>query len=138
MLPDHKYFFVVQGSKGFYIQHTCPFDACSSESNAGSIVNGAMDIWKAGGVKPSVKWVDDLNIFCSPVGVDLDGAYIYLYDMKLAKAIIAALCIPWHSDKWSDFAEIFTYIGFKWDIKHCMLSSRRKTVEVPLPSKILH
>ncbi|SJL09303.1 uncharacterized protein ARMOST_12680 [Armillaria ostoyae] len=104
ILPDHKAYFVVQGSKGFFIEHACPFGCSSSESNAGSIANAVMDIWTAKGVSPSVKWVDDLNIFCMPSSCIYDSSFHYRYDMQSAKAIIDPIKVLWHKEKWSDFA----------------------------------
>lgn len=123
ILPDHKPYFVVQGSKGFFIEHTCPFGCSSSESNAGSIANAIMDIWTAMGVSPSVKWVDDLNIFRLPAS-RINGSFSYHYDMQSAKALIDPIRVPWHKEKWSDFASCFIYIGFRWDIE-------AKTVSLP-------
>ncbi len=66
ILPAHKQYFVVQGSNGFFIDHCCLFGCASSEGNAGSIANAAMDIWEKEKVAPAVKWVDDLNVFRFP------------------------------------------------------------------------
>ncbi len=90
----------------------------------GSITNAVMDIWTAKGVSPSVKWVDDLNIFRIPIATKEDGTFSYRYDMQSAKALIASVNVPWHKDKWADFTPVFIYIGFHWDIE-------AKTVSLP-------
>lgn len=98
ILPDHKPYFMVQESKGFFIEHACPFGCSFSESNAGSIANVMMDIW-------------------FPSAVDPHSSFLYEYDMQSAKDLIARIDIPWHKEKWSDFDFSFTYIGFFWDIQ---------------------
>ncbi len=118
ILPAHKQYFVVQGSNGFFIDHCCPFGCASSEGNAGSIANAAMDIWEKEKVAPAVKWVDDLNVFRFPSAGNEALGFSYPYDMASAKKLIEPLSIPWHKTKWSDFASIFVYIGIQWDIEN--------------------
>ncbi|KAF8725211.1 hypothetical protein AX14_008258 [Amanita brunnescens Koide BX004] len=121
IIPDHKLWFVVRGSLGFYIDHTCPFGCSSASSNSGMIANAAMDIWEAEGVKPIVKYEDDVNVFRFPTsgGLNPDGSFTpfaYPYDRASAVKRIESLNIPWHPDKGQDFDDIFKYIGFLWCI----------------------
>lgn len=124
--PAHKHMFVVQSSRGFWIDHDCPFGCRSSESNAGSIANGALDIWREEGVGPSVKWVDDLTVFRYALGRGSAGDFLYPYDRAEALRRIAPLAIPWHPDKGQDFDSSFTYIGFFWDIAQKRVSLPEK------------
>jgi hypothetical protein len=121
--PEHKPWFVLQGPDGFYTDHNCPFGCSSSSSNAGMIGNASVEIWENEGVKPIVKYEDDLNIFRFPIsgGPNPDNPampYSYAYDRPQALALIAPLRIPWHPDKGQDFNSTFTYLGFLWDISN--------------------
>lgn len=78
-----------------------------------------MAIWSALGVKPSAKWVDDVVLFRSPVSVcdrPATTSHNYLYDRQLAKDLIRCLGVPWHLLKGQDFAFLFVYVGFLWDL----------------------
>ncbi|KAK0444925.1 uncharacterized protein EV420DRAFT_1484516 [Desarmillaria tabescens] len=59
------------GSKGFFIEHTCPFGCSSLESNVCLIANAVMDIWSVLKVSPSV------------------NSFLYKYDMQSTKDLIA-------------------------------------------------
>ena len=64
ILLAHKPWLVVQGlSNDFYIDHTHPFGMTAVSSNAGMIGNAIVDIWQAEGMKPILKYEDDLKIF---------------------------------------------------------------------------
>lgn len=81
VLPDHKPWLIVQGQSGeFYIDHAHSFSASCTSRNAGMIVNAVVNIWTATGVKPILKYKDDLNIFRFPVadGPFVDGKYCLL------------------------------------------------------------
>jgi len=99
ILPDHKPWFVIRGSDGFYIDHTCPFGCSSASSNSGMIANAAMDIWEAEGVGPIVKYEDDVSVFRIPTA-EIPGAdgssshYTYPYDRSSAVERISSLNIP--------------------------------------------
>jgi hypothetical protein len=84
VLPDHK---AMQGrSDEFFIDHVHPFGASCANSNAGMIANAMVDIWMAEGIRPILKYEDDLNIFRYPVtvynGAFLDGPYQYMYIVR--------------------------------------------------------
>jgi len=126
VLPDHKPWLVVQGRPGeFYIDHTHPFGASCASSNAGMIANALVDIWMAQGVKPILKYEDDLNIFRFPTtdGPFHDGEYHYLYDRPEALRRVEDLKVPWHPEKGTPFfSDVFTFIGLSWDISHHLVS----------------
>jgi hypothetical protein len=118
IIPDHKPWTVVQGSKGFFIDHACPFGCSSASSNAGMISNAAVDIWEAQGVYPIMKYEDDLCVFRFPTtgGPPSNEPYSFAYDRISALSLVKDLNIPWHPEKGQDFDETFKYIGFLWNI----------------------
>ena len=121
ILPAHKPWFIVKGSKGFFIHHTCPFGCSSASSSASMIANAAVDIWDAEGVFPIMKYEDDLCVFRLPIlgGFLADHTsvpYSFSYDRTMALAFIKDLNIPWHPDKGQDFDYTFKYISFLWNI----------------------
>ena len=62
VIPAHKPWLVVQGTPGqFYLDHVHPFGSTAASSNAGMISNAIVDIWQALGVKPTLKYEDDLK-----------------------------------------------------------------------------
>ena len=126
VLPSHKPWLVVQGWPGsFYIDHSHPFGALSTCSNAGMIANAAVDIWVAEGVHSIYKYEDDLKIFHFPSssGCYFEGNFQYDYDTAEALCCISSLGIPWHKDKCdSSFSFITTFIGYMWDLPNKLIS----------------
>jgi len=120
VLPDHKAWLVFQGHDGqFYIDHSHPFGASCASSNAGMIANAAVDIWMAEGIKPILKYEDDINVFRYPVenGPFTEGPFTYNYDRSEALHRISSLTIPWHPKKGDPFfASKSTFIGMSWDL----------------------
>jgi hypothetical protein len=86
------------------------------------IANAMVDIWELEGIKPIVKYEDDLNIFRfpsssgAPLLDNTPSPPIFPYDRAQALNVIASLNFPWHPDKGQDFSSSFTYLGFLWDI----------------------
>jgi hypothetical protein len=120
VLPAHKPWLVVQGlSNDFYIDHSHPFGAAAASSNAGMIGNAIVDIWQAEGVKPILKYEDDLKIFRYPVvaGAFEQDGFKYEYDRDEALSRISPLRVPWHKDKGDlVFSYVTNFIGFRWDL----------------------
>lgn len=134
MVPDHKPWLVLQGKPGqFYIDHTHPFGASSASSNSGMIANAVVHIWWSLGVKPMVKYKDDLAIFRVPhTGASYadPNGHSYLYDRASMLDSISSLHVPWHPDKGSPcFESLFTFIGLSWDLV-------RKTVALPCHKRL--
>ena len=132
VLPDHKAWLVLQGRDGqFYIDHAHPFGASCASSNAGMIANAAVDIWIAEGIKPILKYEDDINVFRYPVknGPFKDGLFTYNYDRSEALRRISSLTIPWHPKKGDPFfSSQTTFIGMYWDLntrRVCLPESKR-------------
>ena len=111
---------MVQGiSDEFYIDHVHPFGSAAASSNAGMIGNTIIDIWQAQGVRPTLKYEDDLKIFRSPSTPTITTSIDYQYDYDREEAIrrIAVLGVPWHKDKGdTEFHYQMTFIGYHWDL----------------------
>jgi hypothetical protein len=121
--PAHKPWLVVQGLPGqFYVDHVHPFGSAAASSNAGMIGNAIVDIWQALGVKPTLKYEDDLKIFRQPLRAPTtadSGNNIpeYEYDREQALQRIAPLQVPWHKEKGDqEFHYQTTFIGYYWDL----------------------
>lgn len=118
-------------SNNFYIDHAHPFGAAAASSNAGMIGNAVVDIWQAEGVKPILKYEDDLKIFRYPVeeGSFKHDGFCYDYDRDEALSRISSLCVPWHKEKGDlTFLYITNFIGFRWDLpnKHISLPEEKR------------
>src|SRR5271168_4228938 len=123
VIPAHKPWLVVQGTPGqFYVDHVHPFGSAAASSNAGMIGNAIVDIWQALGVKPTLKYEDDLKIFRQPFtapmttnsNIDIPE---YEYNREEALQRIAPLSVPWHGEKGdSEFHYQTTFIGYYWDL----------------------
>jgi hypothetical protein len=126
VLPSHKPWLVVQGVPGlFYIDHNHPFGAACASSNAGMIANAVVDIWEGEGIKPILKYEDDLKIFRTPsaMGPFSDGGFCYDYDRDEMLRRISSLGVPWNEEKGDgSFTSITTFIGFLWDIPQRLVS----------------
>ena len=89
------------------------------------IGNAVVDIWQAEGVKPILKYEDDLKIFRYPVA---SGAFHYEdfsydYDREEALSRISRLRVPWHKEKGDLFFSYITnFIGFRWDLPGKLVS----------------
>jgi len=84
------------------------------------IANAAIDIWMAEGIKPILKYEDDINVFRYPVenGPFKDGTFTYDYDHLEALRRISPLSIPWHPKKGDPFfSSRTTFIGMCWDLE---------------------
>lgn len=127
--PDHKRYLVVFFEGFYYLDHNVPFGLASASGLQGEVADATIDILKHLWIDPAVKWVDDFTIFRFPVpsgtffGISDGHPYSYAYDLSSVKQSIASLCIPWHKDKGQEFGDVFSYVGFEWDLP-------RKTVSV--------
>jgi hypothetical protein len=121
LISDQKLWFVVQGTEGFYIDHTSPFGCSSASSSSGMISNAAVDIWECEGVGPIIKYEDDLSIFRVPIDKPSElypePRYIHAYNRTEALSRIRDLQFTWHPEKGQDSGPSFKYIGFLWDIE---------------------
>jgi len=126
VLPDHKPWLVVQGQDNeFFIDHTHPFGAACASSNAGMIGNAIVDIWIAEGVRPILKYEDDLAAFRIPtlLGRHTEGQHTYAYDRADMLDVISSLKVPWHPDKgMKAFASSLVFLGLLWNLEHRQVS----------------
>ena len=95
------------------------------------IANAVVDIWQAEGVKPILKYEDDLKIFRYPVeaGRFHHDGFQYDYDRDKALSRISSLRVPWHKDKGDlSFLSITNFIGFHWDLpsRHVSLPEEKR------------
>lgn len=89
------------------------------------IANAVVDIWQAEGVRPILKYKDDLKIFQYPVeaGTFSQDGFLYEYDCDKALSCISSLHVPWHKDKGDLFFSYITnFIGFCWDLPNKLVS----------------
>lgn len=89
------------------------------------IANAIVNIWQAEGLKPILKYKDDLKIFYFLVVARLfhQDRFQYNYDKDEALSCISSLQVPWHKDK-GDLAFLFVnnFIGFCWDLPNKQVS----------------
>lgn len=117
ILPDHKRFLVVMFNDQLFLDHVLPFGLSPASGLQGEVADAVIDIWDALYIGPSIKWVDDFNIFRSPsasgsfLGICDDEVYRYDYDLDHAKAAIS-LGVPWHKEKGQPFRDSVEYLGF--------------------------
>jgi len=122
--PASKRYLIVEFKSLFYIDHNVPFGLASASGLQGEVADATVDIWHSLRVGPVIKWVDDFNAFHYANKAGLfsgisDGVvYRYDYDLDFIKAMIAPLGIPWHTTKGSTFGDIFSYVGFEWDLTY--------------------
>jgi hypothetical protein len=120
--PSHKCYLIVYHDGKLYIDHNIPFGLSSATGLQGEVADATIEIWRELDVKPSKKWVDDINIFRLPSpdgtfpGISDGEFYLYRYDLAHIKHLVAPCNIPWHEDKGQPFADNGEYIGFFWDV----------------------
>lgn len=120
--PASKRYLIIEFKGLFYIDHNVPFGLASASGLQGEVADATVDIWHSLRVGPVIKWVDDFNAFryANKAGLfsgTSDGTvYRYDYDLDYIKAMIAPLGIPWHTTKGSPFGDIFSYVGFEWNL----------------------
>jgi hypothetical protein len=93
------------------------------------IANALVDIWMAEGVKPILKYEDDINVFRFPVpdGIFVDGPCRYHYDRLEVLRRVSLLGVPWHPDKGDPFfSSLSVFIGMLWDLNSHRVSLPEK------------
>ena len=83
------------------------------------IGNAIVDIWQAEGVRPILKYEDDLKVFRYPVdaGSFHQDGFTYYYDREEALSRVSSLHVPWHKEEGDlIFSNVTTFIGFSWDL----------------------
>lgn len=89
------------------------------------IGNAVVDIWQAEGMKPILKYEDNLKIFQYLVACGLfhyEG-FRYDYDCEETLSRISCLKVHWHKEKGDlSFSYITNFIGFHWDLPSKLVS----------------
>ena len=93
------------------------------------IGNAIVDIWQAEGVRPTLKYEDDLKVFRCPLSSRPNPSTVdtapdlYNYDRTEALLRISSLGVPWHKEKGdTEFLYKTTFIGYSWDLVHKLVS----------------
>lgn len=120
--PQHKRFLVVEVDGEFYIDHVFPFGLATAGGVQGHVADASVDILHSLELGPIKKWVDDHTFFRFAISGGLllpDGSlspFVYKHGLVEIYAHSKPLGIPWHPKKYRDFAFIFIYLGFLWDL----------------------
>jgi hypothetical protein len=128
--PPHKQFLVVAVGDDFFIDHVFPFGLSTAGGVQGHVADATVDILSSKDLGPIKKWVDDHTFFRFPCGggkILADGSrspFIFCHGLWDIYNESHPLGIPWHPIKWKDFAAIFIYLGFLWNLTN-------HTVELP-------
>lgn len=127
---QHKQFLVVAVGDSFFIDHVFPFGLTTAGGIQGHIADATVDILQSVDLGPIKKWVDDHTFFCFACGGSeklADGSskpFLYCHRLFDIYHHSRPLGIPWHPKKWKDFASIFIYLSFLWNLVN-------HTVELP-------
>ncbi|CAK5271678.1 unnamed protein product [Mycena citricolor] len=117
--PTQQPHFVVKWNGVFYIDHVCPFGFTSSGGIFGRVADAMAAIYRAKGIGPLKKWVDDFVFFCFPLhGSPSPNPYSLSDIYDVAKD----LGWLWKQSKTHDFASEFIYLGFHWNITDKLVS----------------
>ncbi|KAF7348151.1 hypothetical protein MSAN_01768000 [Mycena sanguinolenta] len=117
VLPAHKPWLVCSFDELFYLDHCHPFGAKPASSNAGQIVNAAVDIWQVATLHHAreLKYEDDCDVVRFPSAPE-GPPYTYKFDRNSILDPIRELRIPWHPTKTGDaFLDTTVFLGLEWD-----------------------
>jgi len=109
--PPHKCFLAVAVGDKIFIDHVFPFGLTTAGGVQGSVADPTVDILHSPELGPIKKWVDDHTFF----------RFACRGGETLPDELLG---VPWHPRKWQDFAFIFIYLSFLWNLINC-------TVELP-------
>lgn len=113
---------VVEVDGRFYVDHVFPFGLATAGGVQGNVADATVDILHSMDLGPIKKWVDDHLFFRYATGGGIilpDGShtpFTYAHGLVDIYAKSSPMKVPWHPKKWKDFAFIFTYLGFLWDL----------------------
>jgi hypothetical protein len=116
VLPAHKAFIVVQHEGCYFIDHTLPFGVSSASGIQGEVADATLDLLDVQKLGQGCKWVDDFVCVRVPIGQNLDGSFIFSFDLSSIRQMTDPLGVPWHPSKGSDFGATVIYVGFLWDL----------------------
>jgi hypothetical protein len=78
--------------------------------------NTGVNIWAAERVDPTEKYEDDMSNFRYPIPSHTPAPYSYAFDRTEALRRIVCLRILWRPIKFHNYAFIFTFLGFLWNL----------------------
>jgi hypothetical protein len=113
---------VVEVDGKLFIDHVFPFGLATAGGVQGHVADATVDILDSLDLGPIKKWVDDHTFFRFATSGGLllpDGSlspFIYKHGLLEIYTLSKPLRVPWHPKKCRDFASIFVYLGFLWDL----------------------
>jgi hypothetical protein len=110
-----------------HLDHTFSFGATSAPGVFGRLADLLVHMLKFMSVDEIIKWVDDFVFFRFPKGISANG-FEYLHNEQFFFDFADDLGWPWELSKHTKFAQLFTYLGFNWDIAS-------RTVTLPAAKK---
>jgi len=117
IIPEQQPAFVVGWEDKFYIDHTGPFGPSSSPGIFGRLADTLVAVYKARGISPIKKWVDDFLFLRYLLENSPPERPCFNYDLEIIVDIANDLGWPWKESKTHPFAPTFTYLGFLWNLK---------------------
>jgi hypothetical protein len=120
--PHHKHFLVIEVDRQLFIDHVFPFGLATAGGVQGHVADATVDILHSLDLGPIKKWVDDHTFFRFAIsgGLLLPGGslspYLYSHGLTEIYGLSKPLGVLWHPKKCRDFAFVFIYLGFLWDL----------------------
>jgi hypothetical protein len=111
--PQHKRFLVVEVDRKLFIDHVFPFGLAMAGGVQGHVADATVDILHSLDLGPIKKWVDDHTFFRFAISM---SPFMYKHGLTDIYVLSKPLGVPWHPKKCRDFAFIFIYLGFLWDL----------------------
>ncbi len=85
-------------------------------------MDAVLDILRAHGLKPNLKWVDDLNQLRYPISGACIRTWKYGFDIEDIFRLTEPLGVRWKLGKCFRFAFLTIYLGFLWDLIQRLVS----------------
>jgi len=126
--PHHKHFLVVEVDGQLFIDHVFLFGLATAGGVQGHVADATIDILHLLDLGHIKKWVDDHTFFRFAISGGLllpDGSlspYLYSHGLTEIYGLLKPLGVPWHPKKCRDFAFVFIYLGFLWDLIQCSVA----------------
>ena len=116
--PDQRRFLATQVNGLVHLDPCCNFGFCCSPGIFGRVADALMRIFRFKGIEDLLKWVDDFIFFRYGIRRNKEGEWEYKYTEKIIWDIAAELGWPWAPEKFVAFRQVFTYLGFEWDLSN--------------------
>jgi hypothetical protein len=128
IIPEQRRFVATQVDGLIHLDPCVNFGFCASGGIFGRVADALMKIFRFKGIDELLKWVDDFIFFRYGKRRNANGEWEYSYTEKIIWDIAAELGWPWAPEKFVPFRQVFTYLGFEWDLQ-------KKTVCLPESKK---